>query len=113
MKKIFFVLTLILAFSINASAQEKRTVIQELSKKDSAEVTSLLGLNETQSADLYRLFEMKNEAVSNESLSDERRAELNRIIDLKLKASLTPEQIATLESKTELYARLIGKKLSK
>ncbi len=113
MKKIFFILTLILAFSLNANAQEKRTKVQEISKNESTEVATLLGLNETQTADLCRLFEMKNETLSFENISEERKTEMSRIIDLKLRATLTPEQISKVEAKGDLYSRLIGKKESK
>ncbi|WP_395044266.1 hypothetical protein [Flavobacterium sp.] len=109
MKKIIFVLTLMLAFSINANAQDKKMNYQEVSKKESAELSELLGLNDTQTADFYRLFEMKNQTLQGQELSPERSIELSRIIDMKIKATLTEEQIKKLEANTELYERLIAK----
>ena len=113
MKKIFFALTLILAISFTSNAQEKRTKVQEISKTESSEVAALLNLNETQTADIYRLFEMKNEALSNATLSDERRSELTRIMDMKMRATFTADQISVLEAKAGLYSRLTGKKETK
>ena len=109
MKKIIFVLTLMLAFSINANAQDKKMNYQEVAKKESAELSELLGLNDTQTADFYRLFEMKNQTLQGQELSPERSAELTRIIDMKIKASLTEEQIKKLEANIDLYERLISK----
>ena len=113
MKKIFFALTLIMAISFSSNAQEKRTKVQEISKTESSEVAALLKLNESQTTDIYRLFEMKNETLSIENLSDERRNELARIIDMKLRATFTPDQINVLEAKAGLYSRLTGKKETK
>jgi len=113
MKKIFFALSLMLAFSISANAQEKKINVQEDAKKDANELTQLLGLNSTQNGDFYRLFEMKYQTLVTPDLSYERKSELSRIIDMKIKASLNGEQIKKLEESTALYNRLISKPVEK
>lgn len=109
MKKIFFVLTLMFAFSINAAAQEKKASYQETATKESKELAELIGLNENQTTDMYRLFEMKNQTFEIKDLSIERKEAMSNIIDMKIKASITAEQIKKLEANQEFYNRLIGK----
>jgi hypothetical protein len=113
MKKIFLVLSLMLAFSMNVSAQENKINVQEQAKKDANDITQLLALNSTQNGDFYRLFEMKYQSLTTPDLSLERRTELSRIIEMKIKASLTGEQIIKLEQDAVLYNRLISKPVEK
>jgi hypothetical protein len=113
MKKIFFALSLMLAFTINANAQESKVNVQELAKKESAELAQLVGLSESQTTDFKQLFEMKHQTLSSQQLSAERRAELTNIMDRKIRASITPEQMKKLEANTELYDKLISKSVKK
>ena len=60
MKKLIAALTLMLAFSINANAQDKNTTsAYELGKKQAAELTEYLGLDKVQDENFARLFEQK------------------------------------------------------
>jgi hypothetical protein len=113
MKKIFFALSLMLAFTINANAQENKSNAKENAKKESAELAQLVGISGTQVADFERLFEMKNQTFEIKDLSEERKTEMSRIIDLKIRASLTPEQMAKLEANKALYNKLVGKQPEK
>lgn len=113
MKKIFFALSLMLAFSINANAQENKSNAKDNAKKESLELAELVGISGTQVADLERLFEMKHQTLEIKDLSEERKTEMSRIVDLKIRASLTGEQIQKLEANTELYNRLISKPVAK
>jgi hypothetical protein len=121
MKKIFAALTLILAFTINANAQEKTQALTaekfqikkelpsaEKGKKDAALLTEFLGLNATQNVDFFRLFEQKHKILEDQNLSEERRKEVARIIEGKIRASLDGYQIEKLEKNPELLKRLLN-----
>ena len=113
MKKIFFALSLMLAFTINANAQENKSNAQVNAKKESLELAQVVGISGTQVADFERLFEMKHQTLEIKDLSVERRTEMIRIMDLKIRASLTSEQMTKLEANTALYNKLIGKQPEK
>ena len=112
MKKVIFLLSIFLFQTVSINAQDKKAVaVQKIdatveAKKDSEELTKLLNLNSTQTADFYRLFEMKYKMLQ-ENLSDDRKMILSQNIDAKIKASLTADQINTLVAKKDLYNRLI------
>lgn len=107
MKKIFFVFALLLAFSINASAQEKKAATpQESAKKDAVELASLVKLSPDMTDNFYRLFEMKYQILEDKTLSAERIAELEKVIEAKIRASLDAKQMSLLEEDKALFARL-------
>lgn len=109
MKKLIAALTLFLAFTINANAQDKNASTPlERGTKEAAELTEYLGLNETQNADFTRLFEQKHSILDDKNLSTERRTELSRVIEMKIKASLDGNQIEKLEKNTVLFKKLIN-----
>lgn len=120
MKKLIAALTLMLAFTINANAQDKKSVAvaetqnkKEISsadkgKKEAAELTQFLGLNETQNADFSRLFEQKHRTLADATLSQERRAEVARVVEAKIRASLNGTQIEKLEKNPELFKKLVN-----
>jgi len=120
MKKIIAALTLLLAFSISANAQNKKSTTAEKvqekkeltsvekGKKEAEELTAYLGLNDTQNADFYRLFEQKHRTLEDKNLSVERRKEVARIIEAKIRASLDGNQIEKLEQNPELFKKLIN-----
>lgn len=98
-------------FGVNAQTQE--ATIQELAKKDMAELSQIVGLPETQKEDFFRLFEMKHEVTSNKNMSSERKAEMSRVIEAKIRGTLSAQQMAALEAKPEVLNRLIGKTATK
>ena len=130
MKKLIAALTLTLAFTISSNAQIKKsttaeevTEIKEMasveeskkeiasvekSKKYAEELSAYLGLNDTQNQDFYRLFEQKNRTLEDKNISVERRKEVSRIIEAKIRASLDANQIEKLEKNPELFKRLIN-----
>jgi hypothetical protein len=120
MKKLIAALTLMFVFSINANAQDKKSTTAlnvlekkeitsvEKSKKDAEELTAYLGLNEAQNKDFYRLFEQKHRTLEDKNLSVERRKEVSRIIEAKIRASLDGNQIEKLEKNPELFKKLIN-----
>lgn len=108
MKKILGILVLFLAFTINANAQDKsfkKVDVAVEAKKNAAEMADYLKLESSEVENFFRLFEYKYN-VLNENLSEERKAELARIVDLKIRASLTPAQIEKLDKNKELLKKL-------
>lgn len=108
MKKILGILVLFLAFTINANAQDKafkKVDAAVEAKKNAAEMADFLKLESSEVENFFRLFEYKYN-VLNENLSEERKAELARIVDLKIRASLTPAQIEKLDKNKELLKKL-------
>ena len=109
MKKIITALTLVLVFSINANAQDKKTPSSaEKGKKEATELTKYLELNETQNADFERLFEQKHRTLEESDLSPERKVELARVIEAKIRASLDAKQTEQLEKNSVLFKKLIN-----
>lgn len=108
MKKFIAALTLILAFSVNANAQDKKELTSaEKGKKDAVALAQYLDLNETMTADFERLFEQKYRTLEDKNLSQERRAEVSRIIELKIRATLTDAQMEKLQANKDLFKSLI------
>lgn len=108
MKKIIAVIILIVAFSINANAQGKQALSSaDKGKKEAAELTLYLKLNEAQNADFERLFEQKHRALEVPDLSQERKDELAKVIEAKIRASLTIKQTEQLVRNAELFKKLI------
>jgi hypothetical protein len=107
MKKLIAALTLMLAFSINANAQDsKLSSSKELGQRDANDLTKLVGLNDTQSADYARLFEHKYRTLEDKNLTQERKDILAKVVEDKMRAGLNPEQTAKLEKNQELFTRL-------
>lgn len=120
MKKLIAAVTLILVFSIGANAQAKKAVTKDTkekveapdsifaSQKDSGELAEFLGLNETEKNNFERLFKMKHEVLQDKAMSEERKAEMRRIVELKIRATLDGEQMEKLEKNPALFKKLIN-----
>jgi hypothetical protein len=112
MKKIFAVLTLLLAFSINASAQDKNGYdgldAAAKGKKQAAELSEYLGLNAEMNRNFAMLFEQKFIALDDPNVTPERRAEVARVIDAKIKGTLDGALIDKLEKNPELLKKLLN-----
>jgi hypothetical protein len=107
MKKLIAALTLLLAFSINANAQDKKSVTSsEKGKKEAAELTEYLGLDQTMSENFFRLFEQKNSILEDKSISQERKTELARVIEAKIRATLDAKQMDKLDKNPALLKKL-------
>ena len=108
MKKLIAALTLILAFSINANAQDKYSPSSyDLGKKQAAELTEYLGLDKIQNENFARLFEQKISVLDNKDLTQERKDEFSRVIEAKIRASLDSNLMDKLEKNQELFQKLI------
>jgi uncharacterized protein YpmB len=109
MKKLIAALTLLLAFSINANAQDTKPSTAPKSTQgqaDADELTKLVGLNQTQNADYARLFEHKYKTLENKDLSQERKDVLARVIEDKMRAGLDAKQNDLLDKNPELLKKL-------
>lgn len=107
MKKLLGVLVLFLAFTVNASAQETFKKVDEKAeaKTNLAALSEVIPVQGTLSEDLFRLFEYKYRNF-NENISVERKAELAKVIEMKLRATLTPDQMKMIEKKEGLLKKL-------
>ena len=116
MKKLLFIIALAsISFTVNAQANKttvKNTVTitnpVDEATKDAKKVQELLGLDNTKTQDFIGLFQLKYETLAVKDLSDIRKTELSRIIDMKLRASLNANQMSILESNKELFKKLIN-----
>jgi phosphate/sulfate permease len=111
MKKLLAAVALFFAFSIGASAQEAKGTkmsAEEAAKWDALKMTEVLNISASQQNDFARLFTMKHQVMMDESMSAERKAEMTKIVDAKIRASLTPEQLKKLDSDPKLLAILTG-----
>lgn len=108
MKKLIFVLIFIFAFIFNVNAQDTKLSIEDNAKKDAAWLAETTGITETQTQDLYRLFEMKYRTLADENLNFERKQEFLNVVMLKIQASLDEKQMKKLEANTELLNRIQG-----
>lgn len=122
MKKIVFVLTAIIAFSLNSNAQSNKKLTKEEilkqehlknespevnAKSDAMDLSKYLGLDDTMTNDFYRLFEMKYRTLKSE-LTPERKTELSRVMEAKIRATIGDERMDKLEKNEELYNRLVN-----
>ena len=107
MKKLLGVLVLFLAFTVNASAQETFKKVDEKAeaKTNLAALSEVITVQGTLSEDLFRLFEYKYRNF-NENISVERKAELAKVIEMKLRATLTPDQMKMIEKKEGFLKKL-------
>lgn len=108
MKKIITLVIMVFAFAFSANAQEKKS-IQEAASQDVAKLAKVAALNdENIKLGLHQLFESKHEALSIEGLSDERKKELARVVEAKIRASITAEENAKLDKRPELLKELLN-----
>jgi|SRR5690606_13860425 len=108
MRKLLAVFTFMLAFAAGANAQDKKMSAEELAKMDAIKMAKELNLSETRQMDFQRLFTMKHEILNDPNMSEERKKEMSRMTDLKIRATLTSEQMEKLEKNPQLLAQLTG-----
>ncbi|WP_396155241.1 hypothetical protein [Flavobacterium sp.] len=112
MKKLIAALTLLLVFSINANAQDKSGYVglnsTEKGIKQAAELSEYLGLDKTMNENFAKLFEQKFTILEDKNLEQERRTELSRVIEAKIRGTLDGNQMEKLEKNPELLKKLIN-----
>ena len=79
----------------------------EKGKKEAVALAEYLQLDQTMTADFQRLFEQKHRTLEDKTLSQERRAEVSRIIEMKIRATLTEAQMEKLQANKDLFKSLI------
>ena len=104
MKKIVLILSFLFAFSMNA--QDKKLTPADAAKADALELQSLVKLTDTETNNMTNLFVMKYQMLEVEGISSERKSIMKQTLDAKIRASLTPDQMATLEAKPVVLKRL-------
>lgn len=108
MKKIIALLVLFFAFSINATAQDKTAQIEQNAKKDIEALVDVVKVDvETETA-LYRLFKKKHEGMLAENTTTATKSQISTVIEAKLRATLTADQMIALEGKKAVFAQLIS-----
>ncbi len=106
MKKIIALATLLLAFTINVSAQEKKMSPQESAKNDITALAAKVKISETLQQDLITLMTMKYETMSDASLSAEKKEHALKAYEHKLMSGLTEEQRKELMKYPKLVKQL-------
>lgn len=120
MKKIIAILVVMLAFGLNANAQQKTAAASKQQEKASIEaevksaalkdvemMSKAITLSEQKRSDFTGLFETKHRYLKeNPNFSQERKDALAKSIDAKIRASLDPDQVAKLEKQPGLMKKL-------
>lgn len=116
MKKIIAIVVIMLAFGLNANAQQKATTTQKASvekqdavkqaaAKDVEALGKVIKYEGTQEKDFMGLFEYKHNLLK-ENLSAERKDILSKTIEAKIKATLTSAQYEKAAAATGLMKQL-------
>lgn len=113
MKKYIAAFAFFLTAAIAMNAQTQEATFQELAKKDMAELAQIVSLQDNQKEDFFHLFEMKHEVTSNKNMSQERKTAMTRVIEAKIRGTLSAQQMAVLEAKPDVLNRLIGRTATK
>lgn len=92
MKKIIAVVTMLLAFTISANAQDKKVSSQEAAQKDITALAAKVNLSENLKKDLTTLMVMKHDAKADVTLTPEQKANALKAYERKLLSALTKEQ---------------------
>ena len=110
MKNIIKLIILFFAFSINANAQteKKKFTPEDAAKSNVFELSKAIEINAQMEQALYNLFLGKHtQLMSDEKISEADKKQISYIIDSKIRATLTGEQIAKIELVPGLYQKLI------
>jgi len=100
MKKIFAVIALLFAFTTVAFAQESE--VETLAKKDAAELTSVLKLNNAVSKRVYIIFIHKHKSLA-ANPTEEDKKDLFKRIRKEIKDMLTHDQLVLLENNSKAF----------
>lgn len=112
MKKLIAALMLLFTFSLTANAQETKGYVgldsTQKAKKQAAELGEYLGLDATTTTNFAMLFEQKFQILDDKNVEAERKAEMSRVVEMKIRASLDGNQMEKLEKNPDLLKRLIN-----
>ncbi len=102
MKKFVAALTLFLACAFSASAQEQKLTADEKAKIEAHKLSETLGLQGKQQEEFIVLLVQKHRATADPQFSVERKSEMARLVDERLRTILTPDQLRKLEGHPHL-----------
>lgn len=108
MKKIIALLALFFAFSVNATAQENAVQIEKNAKSDLEKLMTVVTVPDNMQMTFFNLFKKKHEGMSDANATEASRREISAVIEAKLRATLTPQQTASLEKNKTVLAQLVG-----
>ena len=117
MKKLIAVVTLLLAFTITANAQDKKVAAtaantkeklssEEAAKKDIAALIATVSITQDLKKDLYTLMIMKHDALSNPKLSASEKEALSKSFERKVLAGLDEVQRKQLMSNPDVLQKI-------
>lgn len=122
MKKIIALFVLMLGVSFTASAQKakpakaattkadpKEAAIEAAANDDTKALNAFVPLSDEQVVSFKGLFAYKHRNLA-QGLSEEEKKKLAEIIDAKVNATLTPDQVTKLSQNPKLLNQLTGKK---
>lgn len=105
MKKLIAVVTMLLAFTVSANAQDKKMSVEEAAKKDVAALVEKLNINGDLKNDMYTLMIIKyNELAAAKSAAD--KAKVSEEIEHKILSGLNKEQRKILTSDAALLKQV-------
>jgi len=121
MKKIIALFVVMLAFGLNANAQQKTPVkqattttapssldvaVKQAAAKDVAAMMETIALDDANKQNFMGLFEYKHRLLMQQELSAERKSILAETIEAKIKATLTPAQNEKMAQSPALLQKL-------
>ncbi|NDI98394.1 hypothetical protein GWA97_04850 [Flavobacterium sp. LaA7.5] len=114
MKKIIALFAMMLAFGYTANAQQRKaaapvqqasadeTAIQQAAGKDVKALAEFIELTADQRSAFQGLFEYKHRTLADKNLSQERKDILADNIEMKIKATVSPDQVGKLDDNPKL-----------
>jgi|SRR6218665_702271 len=108
MKKIITVLTLLLAFTISANAQDKNISPEAAAKRDSEAAQQNMNLTSEQQKALYKIMLIKHEALADPLLTAEGKKEMYNQIDMDLKKAISNSNYNYLFKNPDLRKQLLN-----
>lgn len=106
MKKIFAILALFLAFSINANAQQNPDP-NEAAKADVTELGKFITISPASQKAVRDAFYFKNKSNIQQDLSADQKQDIITKTETMLEKALSPAQFAKFKANTELYNKLV------
>jgi|GEM_PF-5537836 len=106
MKKIFAILALFLAFSINANAQQDLNP-DEAAKANVTELTKFITVAPGSQKAVRDAFYYKNKANLQQNLSADEKQQIITRTEAMLEKAISPVQFAKFKANTELYNKLV------
>lgn len=110
MKKIIILIIIIFSFSVNVNAQTeiKKSTPEDAAKSNVFELSKAIEIDAKMEQAFYNLLLGKHtQLTSDPKISEADKKQISNIIDAKIRATLTDEQIKKIEFIPGLYQKLI------